>query len=134
MFLTRGRLPFERVWTKFFSQDTLGRHSIFIHAPAAISYETKSIWHDRKLPRAAIVKVEWGEPSMVEAEKALLRYALQDPGVSKMLLLSESDIPVQGFDCVHKMVTEKPHSFLQVFISFNPPNSQHLADDGDVDD
>jgi len=113
LFLTRGRMPFEKAWTKFFSQDTLGRHTIFVHAPTSYTYKATSIWHGRTIPHQSVRDVMWGEPSMVEAEKVLLQFAIQDPGVAKFALLSELDVPVQSFECTHQMITEKKQSFLQ---------------------
>eukprot|EP00873_Tetraselmis_striata_P029696 jgi/Tetstr1/449960/TSEL_037014.t1 len=115
LFLTRGKLPHERIWLKFFRQDELERHAIFVHAPADHQYKESSLWYGRTIPSKSVVDVAWGEPSMVAAERVLLRYALQDPGVAKFALVSESDIPVQSFDCAHKVMTESPHSFIQSY-------------------
>jgi len=113
LFLTRGQMPFERVWRKFFEQDSLGRHSIFVHAPATHSFPAKSMWRGRKIHSHDAVDVMWGEPSMVEAEKILLQYALKDHGIAKFALVSESDVPVQSFECTHKILTESKRSFVQ---------------------
>lgn len=44
LFLTRGKLPHERIWLKFFRQDELERHAIFVHAPADHQYKESSLW------------------------------------------------------------------------------------------
>lgn len=48
----------------------------------------------------------------------------QDPGIAKFALVSESDIPVQNFDCAHKMMTEKKRSFVKVTLC-RPPHLAH---------
>ena len=64
----------------------------YVHAAPGFRYKKTSMFFRRQIRNP--VQVEWGEPSMVTAEKLLLREALADPLNERFVLLSEADIPV----------------------------------------
>lgn len=71
----------------------------------AAGFPQGSLWHGRSLPER--VKVEWGQHSMVDATRALLRNALKDPLNQKFILLSEAGIPLYPPDVLyHQLITE----------------------------
>ena len=64
-----------------------------------------SLWHGHDIPER--VKVEWGSHAMVDATRALLRNALENPLNQKFMLLSEAGIPLYPPSVVyHQLVTE----------------------------
>lgn len=71
----------------------------------AAGFPPDSIWHGLNIPER--VKVEWGRHSMVDATRALLRNALENPLNQKFILLSEAGIPLYPPGVMyHQLITE----------------------------
>ncbi|KAK9842288.1 hypothetical protein WJX81_004782 [Elliptochloris bilobata] len=67
--------------------------SVYVHPPPAFrGYPAGSVFRGREVPNR--VKVKWGEYSVVEASRALLREALKDPLNKRFVLLSETCNPL----------------------------------------
>ncbi|XP_031476978.1 glycosyltransferase BC10-like [Nymphaea colorata] len=116
LFLTPGSLPFEKLWEKFF----LGhedRFSIYIHASEQKPKHQSSLFVDREIRSE---KVDWGQVSMVEAERRLLTSALQDPDNGFFVLLSDSCVPLHNFDYVYEYLTGTNLSFIDCFEDSGP--------------
>ncbi|XP_042396216.1 glycosyltransferase BC10-like [Zingiber officinale] len=116
MFLTPGPLPLERLWEKFF-QGHQGRFSIYVHSSQQKFGHASSFFSGKDIQSA---KVLWGKISMVEAEKRLLAYALQDPDNQHFVLLSDSCIPLHDFDYVYKYLMGTNVSFIDNFFDPGP--------------
>ncbi|GAB2219106.1 hypothetical protein Droror1_Dr00006735 [Drosera rotundifolia] len=116
MFLTPGPLPFEKLWALFL-QGHEGRFSIYIHASQEkTTYETV-YFMDRHIRSD---KVEWGQVSMLDAEKRLLASAMEDPDNQHFVLLSDSCIPLHNFDYVYDYLINTNISFIDSFIDPGP--------------
>ncbi|XP_058113562.1 glycosyltransferase BC10-like isoform X5 [Magnolia sinica] len=86
MFLTPGRLPFEKLWEKFFRGHE-GRFSIYVHASKERPEHESPLFMNRDIRSE---KVSWGKITMVDAEKRLLANALLDTDNQHFVLLSDS--------------------------------------------
>ena len=98
LFLTRGPLPHAPLWERFF----LGHENEYvIHVHAAPGFELNAstvaspVFYGRTV--ASPVVVEWGQMSVVAAERRLFASALLDSSVARLVLLSESCVPLRNF-------------------------------------
>lgn len=113
MFLTRGPLPLMPLWEKFF-QGNDGFYSIYLHCDPSYTVEPPetSVFYKRKVLSKA---VEWGKPSMINAERRLLANALLDLSNQRFILLSESCIPLFNFTTVYNYLMKSNTSFVDSF-------------------
>ncbi|KAK9848925.1 hypothetical protein WJX84_001940 [Apatococcus fuscideae] len=126
MFLTRGPLPYEPVWRTFLDgipdkqQEAVGKQgqhlepwetafSLFVHAPGSFKFPRGSLFSGREIKQR--VPVEWGQWTVMEAERALLSASLAgDPWAARFLLLSESCIPLYPASVVWMQLMSQPLS------------------------
>jgi hypothetical protein len=107
LFLTRGPMPLEPLWAQFFfpepksSGANQGHRlaSVYVHpAPefdCSKHFQPPSPFAHRCLPRRLVVRTAWGSPSLVQAARNLLSYALHDdPLNAYFALLSDSCVPL----------------------------------------
>ncbi|XP_052200067.1 glycosyltransferase BC10-like [Diospyros lotus] len=113
MFLTRGRLPLGPLWEKFFKGHE-GLFSIYLHTSPEFTDEPpeSSVFYKRRIPSKA---VQWGRPSMIDAERRLLANALLDFSNERFVLLSETCIPLFNFSTVYTFLLASNRSFLGSF-------------------
>eukprot|EP00252_Welwitschia_mirabilis_P010174 TRINITY_DN23347_c0_g1_i1.p1 TRINITY_DN23347_c0_g1~~TRINITY_DN23347_c0_g1_i1.p1 ORF type:complete len:334 (-),score=36.86 TRINITY_DN23347_c0_g1_i1:231-1232(-) len=114
MFLTPGPLPFEPLWERFFEGHE-GKYSIYVHASKLNILKSKrksAYFANQDIPAK---KVDWGKISMVDAERRLLTFALEDPSNEHFVLLSESCIPLRSFEFVYDYLIGSPLSFVDCF-------------------
>jgi len=74
------------------------------------------------------MKVEWGEASMIQAERLLLGAALEDPANQRFVLLSDSCVPLYDFSYTYNYLMASPRSFVDSFLDkkegrYNPKMS-----------
>ncbi|CAN1159444.1 Glycosyltransferase BC10 [Linum perenne] len=60
-------------------------------------------------------EVEWGQPSMIEAERRLIANALLDFANQRFVLLSEACIPIFNFTIIYNYLLKSTHSFVEVY-------------------
>ncbi|GJP38360.1 hypothetical protein CLOM_g22807 [Closterium sp. NIES-68] len=88
LFLTRGPMPLSRLWERYLRGHER-RYSIYVHAAPGFQYplDSSPVFFAREV---ASEKVQWGDPSMVAAERRLLANALLDPANKRFIMVSES--------------------------------------------
>ncbi|XP_039055534.1 glycosyltransferase BC10-like [Hibiscus syriacus] len=113
MFLSRGSLPLAPLWEKFFMGHE-GLYSIYIHTSPKFVDEppVTSVFYKRKIPSKP---VQWGNATMVDAERRLLANALLDCANERFVLLSETCIPVFNFTTVYNYLINAKQSFIGSF-------------------
>ena len=92
LFLTRGDVTHPKTWSEF-TAEAPDRVRVVSHPkdPTAINHDfLKNSVIGNLCP-----DTRWGDISLVRATLSLLREALQDPGLTHFVLLSESCIPIQ---------------------------------------
>lgn len=119
LFLTRGPIPLEPVWRKFFSGHE-SQFSIYVHVhDADYTFPTESLFHNRTIPSKPIQKFE---TSLPEALRRLLAYALLDATVPNAWfhLACDASVPIRGFDYVYNYITNSNQSFVEAFYPTSP--------------
>ncbi|RAL40210.1 hypothetical protein DM860_008350 [Cuscuta australis] len=114
MFLARGRLPLVALWERFFRGHE-GQFSIYFHISPKFRYDEppqSSVFYKRRIPSKP---VQWGRPSMIDAERRLLGNALLDHSNQRFVLLSESCIPLFNFTFIYDYLVNTNQSFLGSF-------------------
>ena len=79
--------------------------------------------------------VEWGESSMIDAERRLLSHAILEPSNARFVLLSETCIPLFNFTTVYTYLMRATSSFIGSFDDprpigrgrYNPRMFPHLS-------
>ncbi|KAG0583955.1 hypothetical protein M758_3G173500 [Ceratodon purpureus] len=117
LFLVRHQMPLDFVWEHFFQGAGEDEYTVYIHARPKFLYTentTKcSAFIDRQLKEPVLV--EWGEASMLQAERLLLKEALQDPLNQRFILLSDSCVPIYNFRFIYDYVMFSQKSFVDSF-------------------
>ncbi|KAJ6791558.1 Uncharacterized protein M6B38_244210 [Iris pallida] len=118
LFIARNRLPLDLVWDAFFKGDSDGnRFSIYVHSrPGFVlnGVTTRSaFFHNRHVNKS--IQVDWGESSMIEAERILIRSALEDSLNERFLFLSDSCIPLYSFSYIYDYIMSTKATFLDSF-------------------
>ncbi|KAJ9566180.1 hypothetical protein OSB04_002146 [Centaurea solstitialis] len=118
LFLVRRDLPLDFIWQAFFENADAANYSIYVHSePGYVLDEMStrtSYFYNRQISNS--IKVGWGESSMIEAERLLLRAALEDPGNRRFLLLSDSCVPLYNFTYSYHYLMGSSKSFVDSFL------------------
>ncbi|GAV70250.1 Branch domain-containing protein [Cephalotus follicularis] len=116
LFIARNRLPLDILWDSFFKGEE-NRFSVFVHSRPGFLFNkatTRSVhFLNRQLNNS--IQVDWGQASMIEAERILLRHALMDPFNKRFVFLSDSCIPLYNFSYTYDYIMSTPTSFVDSF-------------------
>ncbi|KVI09367.1 uncharacterized protein LOC112513198 isoform X1 [Cynara cardunculus var. scolymus] len=131
LFLVRRDLPLDFLWQSFFENADAANYSIYVHSSeAGLVFDEmstrSSFFYNRQLSNS--IKVGWGESSMIEAERLLLRAALENPANRRFLLLSDSCVPLYNFTYSYHYLMGSSKSFVDSFLDmkegrYNPKMS-----------
>lgn len=125
LFLARNRLPLDFMWQQFFKEAEEPNFSIYIHSrPGFVYNEITTVCtfcYGRQLSDS--IQVLWGEASMIEAERILLRKALEDPANQRFILVSDSCVPLYNFSYTYNYVMSSSKSFVDSFV--DPKSSRY---------
>ncbi|MQL85523.1 hypothetical protein Taro_018042 [Colocasia esculenta] len=117
LFIARNRLPLDVIWDAFFKDDKEGRFSIFVHSRPGFLFNkatTRSAYfYGRQVNDS--VQVDWGESSMIQAERILLKNALRDPSNRRFAFVSDSCIPLYNFSYIYDYIMSSSNSFVDSF-------------------
>ncbi|KAM1824184.1 hypothetical protein ACFX13_023805 [Malus domestica] len=116
LFIARNRIPLDILWDVFF-QGGESRFSIYVHSRPGFLFNkatTRSVFFlDRQVNDS--IQVDWGEASMIEAERILLRHALEDPLNQRFAFVSDSCIPLYNFSYIYDYIMSTRTSFVDSF-------------------
>ncbi|KAG0626476.1 hypothetical protein M758_2G129200 [Ceratodon purpureus] len=117
MFIARCHMPLDILWEHFFEGSEEHEYSVYIHSRPGFIFTSQNTicrsFINRQLQNS--VQVEWGEPTMIQAERLLIAEALQDPLNERFFLLSDSCIPLYNFKYVYDYVMSSQKSFVDSF-------------------
>ncbi|GLU02096.1 hypothetical protein SLE2022_193650 [Rubroshorea leprosula] len=115
LFIARNRLPLEMVWDAFFKGEN--RFSIYVHSRPGFIFNKATTRSVNFLNRQVndSIQANWGEASMIEAERILLRHALTDPLNERFVFLSDSCIPLYNFSYTYNYIMSTSTSFVDSF-------------------
>ncbi|KAG6650075.1 hypothetical protein CIPAW_06G017900 [Carya illinoinensis] len=105
MFLSRGSLPLGPLWETFFKGHAgLYSAGCTTHTSPEFTREPLESSH-----------MEWGQATMMDAERRLLANALLDFSNERFVLLSEICIPLFNFTTIYNYLINSNHSFVGSF-------------------
>lgn len=117
LFIARNRLPLDVVWDAFFKGDRVQRFSIFIHSRPGFLFNkatTRSAYfYGRQVSDS--IQVDWGEATMILAERILLKNALRDSYNQRFVFVSDSCIPLYNFSYSYDYIMSTSSSFVDSF-------------------
>ncbi|XP_030544674.2 glycosyltransferase BC10 isoform X2 [Rhodamnia argentea] len=116
LFIARNRLPLDIVWHAFL-QGEEDRFSIFVHSrPGFVLNKatTRSVYFLNRQVNDS-VQVDWGEATMIEAERILLKHALEEPFNERFVFLSDSCLPLYNFSYTYDYIMSTATSFVDSF-------------------
>ncbi|XP_021773435.1 uncharacterized protein LOC110737389 isoform X3 [Chenopodium quinoa] len=117
LFIARNRLPLDFVWDSFFRGDKDKSFSVFVHSRPGFLFNkatTKSLYFLNRQVNDSI-QVDWGEASMIQAERILLKSALVDPANERFIFLSDSCVPLYNFSYTYDYIMSTSTSFVDSF-------------------
>ncbi|KAH7331784.1 hypothetical protein KP509_20G050500 [Ceratopteris richardii] len=124
MFLTRGPLPHEHIWERFFKGHE-SMYSVFVHASEEGHSRISPIFMGRDIWSK---KVFWGKIDMIDAERRLLANALLDKDNKYFVLLSESCIPLWDFNYIYEHLSNSSISYVDCFYDPGPHGAGRYLD------
>ncbi|CAN1127740.1 Glycosyltransferase BC10 [Linum perenne] len=116
LFIARNRLPLDVVWDAFFKGEE-SKFSIHVHSRPGFLFNKATTRSDYFLDRQVndSIQVDWGEATMIEAERILLRHALEEPSNKRFVFLSDSCIPLYNFSYTYDYIMSASTSFVDSF-------------------
>ncbi|XP_073281248.1 glycosyltransferase BC10-like isoform X4 [Primulina huaijiensis] len=117
LFIARNRIPLDMVWDAFFRGDGENRFSIYVHSRPGFLLNKATTRSPYFLYRQIndSIQVDWGEASMIQAERILLQNALMHPLNERFIFLSDSCIPLYNFSYVYDYIMSTSTSFVDSF-------------------
>ncbi|XP_073281243.1 glycosyltransferase BC10-like isoform X1 [Primulina huaijiensis] len=114
LFIARNRIPLDMVWDAFFRGDGENRFSIYVHSRPGFLLNKATTRSPYFLYRQIndSIQVDWGEASMIQAERILLQNALMHPLNERFIFLSDSCIPLYNFSYVYDYIMSTSTSFV----------------------
>ncbi|XP_011622081.1 uncharacterized protein LOC18430789 isoform X1 [Amborella trichopoda] len=117
LFIARNRLPVDLIWDAFFQGAKEPAFSIYIHSRPGFVFNKVTtrcpLFYGCQLNDS--IQVDWGESSMIEAERILLRNALKDSLNERFVFLSDSCIPLYNFSYTYDYIMSSSNSFVDSF-------------------
>uniref|UniRef100_A0A1D1XQQ4 Guanine nucleotide exchange factor LTE1 n=1 Tax=Anthurium amnicola TaxID=1678845 RepID=A0A1D1XQQ4_9ARAE len=117
LFIARNRLPLDVIWDAFFKGDKEGRFSIYVHSRPGFLFNKATTrfpyFYGRQVNDS--IQVDWGESSMVQAERILLKNALKDPSNKRFAFVSDSCVPLYNFSYIYDYIMSSSMSFVDSF-------------------
>lgn len=102
------------MWTTFFENAPADKYSILYHS----KFEENDQFPDqmrglnvRKVPH---VDSEWGDMGQVRVQIQLMRYAVADASVRKIIYVSQSCIPLYDFDTLYEKIMGHDFSMFEI--------------------
>ncbi|KAE8691632.1 Core-2/I-branching beta-1,6-N-acetylglucosaminyltransferase family protein isoform 2 [Hibiscus syriacus] len=116
LFIARNRLPLDMIWDAFFKGEE-NVFSIYVHSRPGFLLNKGTTRSAVFLNRQAndSIQVDWGEATMIEAERILLRHALTDPYNERFVFVSDSCIPIYNFSYTYDYIMSTATSFVDSF-------------------
>jgi hypothetical protein len=107
-FLIYDSINHEKLWYDFFRNINKDKYNIYIHYK-----ENKPLeyFEEYKLNEEDIVETKWCGIGLVEAQIKLYEYAMRDKQNYKMIMVSNSCIPLKNFNYIYDFLTKDNYSY-----------------------
>jgi len=109
LFLIYDEINHEDMWWDFFQKADASKYSIYIHYK-----EYKQSLRFDKYKLEYCVPTNYGDFSIVKAQKLLLSEAVKDEDNFKFVFLSNSCIPVKDFDYIYNKLIPDNYSYFDI--------------------
>ncbi|VVU95531.1 Core-2/I-Branching enzyme [seawater metagenome] len=119
-FLTVNDINQPKIWNKFFDIDN-SYYNIYMHPKNADN--VKSFMKDYIIPK--YVETAWGNISLTDATFLMLKEAYKDPNNKKMILVSDSCIPLKKLENIYKILLENDNSWFNYYKPSTYVNSHY---------
>jgi hypothetical protein len=110
------------LWSKFFSGISKKRYGIYTHSKNPRCVNRQSLLKGTHVKNC--IPTEWGDVSLVEATLELFKTAVQD-GCDYVLLVSDTCIPIQSFNYVHRQIFRDNRT--RLWLKLNKSSSKPTA-------
>jgi hypothetical protein len=111
LFIARKDINQQRLWERFFAGADRNRYACFLYSIS----ETEAPGIPRLTHFGNSQDPQYGHHSYVRTVLMLLRQGLKDPRNQKFILLSESCIPLNGFESIYRELMNEPRSQIYHF-------------------
>lgn len=132
LFLVRDQIPTAPIWQAFFkdadARGAKGLYRLYTHPRPGFTYAPGSLFYGTEV--ANRTRVKWGAVTVARGTMRLMQAALRDPRTARSLLMSEADVPLHPFWCVHAYLFSTPKSFAA---SWTTHDRKKLYDFGDAE-
>lgn len=109
-FLTIGDIKQKNIWINFFSGN-MDRCNIYVHPKFK---EEVSPFFKRFIINK-LIPTSWGHVSLVDATNLMIKNALKDTNNKKIILVSDSCIPIKNFDYIYNEVLNDDKSWFNYY-------------------
>lgn len=117
-FLIYDTINHEELWKKFFDGVDKNKYNIYIHYK-----DNTPLKYFEKYKLNNCVDTEWGTISLVKASNLLFKTACDHDNENyKFVLLSNSCIPLKGFDKIYNKITSDDYGYLNASEDINNKN------------
>ena len=109
-FLLTYSFPMEKVWERFFINNTKEKdeYLIVIHAKINLTLETS--FFRTKAHFVKPIDTKWGNISLVKAQNVMLEYATKEQRADFCCILSGNCVPLQKYKTIHDNLEKLPIS------------------------
>ncbi|KAJ7544969.1 hypothetical protein O6H91_09G100800 [Diphasiastrum complanatum] len=113
LFITRGDIPLEPLWQRYF-EGYIELYSIYVHAAPGFKFPKNSLFSGKEIPSKDVRKLSM---DLVDALRTLTAYALLDDTAcnSWFVLACESTVPIRSFSLSYAYLTNSKISFVDSF-------------------
>jgi hypothetical protein len=123
LFLIYDEINHEDMWFRFFENVDKSKYNIYIHFKNSVPLK-----HFEKYKLDDCIPTNYGEISLVYAQRLLLKKALNDEENHKFIFVSNSCIPLKSFDYVYnKLMVDNNVHFDIARRESSFPRCNHLA-------
>lgn len=120
IFLSIGDVNQYKIWERFFKGNE-DKYNIYIHPK--FPNRVRSFFKNHIIDN--IIETKWGDVSLVNATNIMIKKALEDASNKKIILVSDSCIPIKKFDFIYKSVLQDNKSW---FNYYKPNHTQGSKD------
>ncbi len=114
LFLIKDDINKIDLWYNFIKNIDVNKYSIYIHYK-----NDNKLKYFNKYKLKETIPTKWGDISLVQAQKLLLKEAYKDKTNYKFIFLSDTCIPIKSFNYIYDFLTKNNNSYFNTEIIKN---------------
>lgn len=99
LFLTYDDVFNENVWVEYFNGANKNEYKIFVHPKDKINIKNQAFFKDCIVPN--VCKTNWGDFSLLEAQRILMKNAVDVQEIDHVILVSHNTLPTTSFRALY---------------------------------